>query len=281
MANAQTTSRFAGEAFSLTKWYLDCTSGDGRTAIGYFARLRWGAVSLTWQALNLWEHGALIAERSTLAPGATPRRDENGITWSARRLGCEFVVEPIGDPVHLRLFERADGSLDWTCEAPVANVTVRMAERSWTTGTGYVECIRMTIPPWRLPIRQLRWGRWIDDGTAHAVVWIEWRGSEPRTWILVDGVLAADADVEDASVAAGPTVLTLERECTLSARSLAEIVGRIAPLRAIVPGSLMSLRQVKWRSRGALRRSGCPGSSGTAIHELVVFHDGADTFPRS
>ena len=281
MANEQTISASPTEAFSLTKWYFDCTSEDGRTTVGYCAGLVWAGVSLTWQALTMWKDGQLIVERSTLSRSPMPRRDRNRITWEAPGLGCNFAVEAISDPLHIRLFEQAGGSLEWRCEAPSADVIVSVEERPCTKGIGYVECIELTIPPWRLPIRELRWGRWIDDCAAHAVVWIDWRGPEPRTWMLVDGVVTTAADVQDASVATGRTVLTLEPQSTLSARSLAEILGRFPLLRAIVPGSLMGLRQIKWQSRGALRRDDSIGLRGTAIHERVVFHEGRDDVPRA
>ena len=264
------------EAFSLTKWYFDCTSSDGRTAVGYWASLEWRRLSLTWQALSLWEHAELSMERSVIAAGPMPWCDGDRIGWSAPRLGCDLSAKRLGEPVDIRLFEQEGGSLEWGCEAPSAAMTLAMTGRPRMRGAGYVERIRLTVPPWRLPIRELRWGRWINDDASHSVVWIDWRGSDPRSWLLVDGVVTSHAEVRDASVVAGLAVLTLDRPSTLSARSLADIVGQFAPLRAVVPSSLMALQQVKWQSHGTWRRHGFRNLSGTAIHEWVVFHDNRD-----
>jgi hypothetical protein len=266
------------DAFSLTKWYFDCTSSDGRTAVGYCASLDWRRLSLTWQALSLWDRGELSMERSIIAAGSMPWCGGDRIGWSATRLGCDLAARRLVEPADILLFEHAGGCgcVKWRCEAPSAEMTLEMAGRPRMRGAGYVERIQLTLPPWRLPIRELRWGRWIDDDANHSVVWIDWRGPEPRTWLLVDGVVTSHADVQDGCVVAGPAVLTLDRRSTLSTRSLADILGRFAPLRAVVPSSLMSLRQVKWQSRGMWRRHGSGRVSGTAIHEWVVFHDNRD-----
>ena len=268
------------DAFSLTKWYFDCTSIDGRTAIGYYASLEWRRLSLTWQALSLWDAGELSLERSAMAAGPQPRCDGDRILWNAPRLGCDYAAQRRTEPVEIRLLEHRGGSLDWRCEAPAATTTLSIAGHSCMRGTGYAERIRMTVPPWQLPIRELRWGRWIDEVTMHSVVWIDWRGPEPRTWVLIDGAVTSHADVQDACVAAGLAVLTLERRSTLSTRSLLDIIGRSAALRAVVPSSLMSLRQVKWESHGTWRREGFSSMTGTAIHERVVFHDNHHDFPQ-
>ena len=53
-------------------------------------------------------------------------------------------------------------------------------------GLGYAEHLSMTIPPWRLPIDTLRWGRFLSP--ERSVVWIDWqKEGDGRTWIFVDG----------------------------------------------------------------------------------------------
>ena len=64
-------------------------------------------------------------------------------------------------------------------EAPAAEVSVSLRGFAPLRGTGYAERILITIPPWRLPIRELRWGRWIGEAASRSVVWIDWRGESP------------------------------------------------------------------------------------------------------
>ena len=68
-------------------------------------------------------------------------------------------MEASAPPIHRRLFESADGIVDWTCEMPRART--RIGE---VCGDGYAEVLHMTVPPWKLPIDELRWGRFHGQG---------------------------------------------------------------------------------------------------------------------
>jgi len=258
------------QAFTLTKWYLDCTGDDGCTAIGYWASLAWRGLSLTWQGLSVCEAGGGTIQRSTLTKDRMPARARDRIVWRSRALKCTLAADVRLPPIALRLFETTDGFVDWRCEAPAAMVMLEFADRPPIRGVGYADRLDLTIPPWQLPISELRWGRWTDQSAAHSVVWIDWGGAEPRTWVFVDGARAADAAVEDDRVSAGHSTLTLTASSTLSSRALDEILRGIPPLRAVVPSSLLSLRDTKWSSRGTLHHPGSAPLDGRAIHERVI-----------
>jgi hypothetical protein len=258
-------------AFKLTKWYFDCAGDDGRTAIGYWASLAWRGLSLTWQSIAVCETGRAPIERWSLAGGAAPTRERDRIVWPATALGCTFAADSCHPVLASRLFENEAGFVDWRCEAPSALVKVECAGRPPMSGTGYAEQLTLTIPPWRLPISDLRWGRWMDETAARSVVWIEWRGAEPRTWVFVDGVLVPQAAVDDCCISAPPARLTLLPSSTLSTRALADTIQRIPGLHALIPSSVLSLRETKWSSLGTLRCPSAPPVEGRAIHERVTF----------
>jgi len=246
--------------FSLTKWYFDCVAADGRAVIGYWASLAWRKVALTWQNVTLYEPGHPPSGRSSLASAPPPDVDGNTIAWRAPALSCEIDVESRQRPIDARLLDDGAGVVDWRAEAPAALVSVRLNGVAPVEGPGYAERLFITVPPWRLPIRELRWGRWLDADARRSVVWIDWRGERPRTWLYVDGIATADAVVTDESVRAGAVSVALDERRVLHAQSFAEIAASIPPLRAVVPQSLLALRQTKWCSAG-----------GHAIHEVVVF----------
>lgn len=257
--------------FALTKWYFDCVADDGRVAIGYCAGLTSPRLSLTWQALTVWKDDRRTFERSSLATSSMPSRTNNQITWTAPALGCSIEAHTNQPAAALRLLQTATGFVDWRCEAPLARVVIQTAGSTPLQGLGYVECLEMTIPPWQLPIRELRWGRWADSECAHSIVWIDWRAETPRTWGLIDGVSAPVLDVRDDRVDLQSSTLTLTRASTLSSRALEDVLTRIPPLHTIVPRSLLQLREEKWVSRGTWRRPGEADTAGLAIHERVVF----------
>jgi hypothetical protein len=136
---------------------------------------------------------------------------------------------------------------------------------------GYAECIEMTLAPWLLPIRELRWGRWMSPTADRSVVWIDWRGDEARTWVLVDGARAPNASVRDDGVSTDGAELTIGVRRVLHDRLMSDIVAPVGPLRAALPASILAMRQSKWCSEAVLRDDAEHEIPGRAIHEVVVF----------
>lgn len=88
-------------------------------------------------------------------------------------------------PVASTVYESADGRIDWECRQPAADARVRLAGGREITGLGYAERLRMTIPPWRLPLRTLRWGRFLAAGESW--VWIDWQGPHVARFAFRNG----------------------------------------------------------------------------------------------
>jgi hypothetical protein len=130
-------------------------------------------------------------------------------------------------------------------------VSLNIAGRP-VTGLGYVEVLTLTLPPWRLPIDELRWGRFCAaDGGA---VWIEWRGPHPLKLGLLDGAPAPFM----------PERLGLRDHRVLRSGRIGETALAMIPRLDRLPGRVLGLSETKWLSRGALA-----GSEGWAIHEVV------------
>jgi hypothetical protein len=267
----QTNTAMRRAPFTLTKWYFDCVAADGRAVIGYWASLAWHNVALTWQNVTLYEAGQSPVSRSSLAPTSPPEVVANMITCCAPALACVTSVESRQRPIEARLLDSDAGIVEWRAEAPAAAVTFKLGDCAPVQGPGYAERIFISIPPWRLPIRELRWGRWIDSAANRSVVWIDWRGDSPRTWVFVDGDLASAGIVTDERIFADGAEIVLGERRTLHARAFAEIAATIPPLRAVVPKSLLALRETKWCSAGTLLERNAAPQTGCAIHEVAVF----------
>ena len=262
-----------GGAFSLTKWYFDGICADGRAFIAYWASVTWRSLSFTWQ--DLWVFGAdgVATHRSGTAGGPPPEGTGGAFTWKSAALDATIRVEPTVPPIAERLIESEHGVIDWRVPAPAALITADFTGSASMSARGYVECIAMTIPPWRLPIRELRWGRWIDVKAEQSVVWIEWRGEKPSTWVYVGGRRSEDGGrrVLDDEVIGGDVQLVLHARRTLHDRSLAQVVDHIPLVRAALPESVLALRQTKWISDAEFNEGGGRTLRGDAIHETVVF----------
>jgi len=240
------------DSFTLRKSYLDVVDGAGRCAVAYSAELGWGPFSLRWEGLSLHEPGRPPVHRSS---------------WGGRgALGLRVTCEPWCPAFATRLLDTPAGTLDWSCDAPAAHVAIESDEGVQISGTGYAEHLVLAMLPWKLPIDELRWGRWISDASRHSIVWIDWRGVRPLTLLVENGAAldARDGAVDEASVRCGDRVLRLTDTETLHSRTLAEILGPKTALLDRLPASWRTLEDRKSLSRVAMGEE-----SGWAVHETV------------
>lgn len=253
--------------FALSKWYADCVPEQGDAIILYSAELCWRTAVIPYTSLLVHRAGCPTRTRFSLRRQHAPRETDGVIEWKSSAWRAEGSWREPGGAVHETLFDSPDGSLQWHCIAPRAAARFRIAGEE-LCGWGYVEHLRLTVPPWRLPIQRLRWGRFVNP--TDALVWIDWSGPYQRRVVYHNGGAVAAREIGDREVVLGDgeTVLSLDapsvlREGALGATALAMLPARILPAR------ILQVREQKWLSRAVLRRPGCPDSTGMAIHEVV------------
>jgi hypothetical protein len=153
---------------------------------------------------------------------------------------------------------------------PRARARVLLADGGAIEGLGYVERLDMTLRPWELPIRELRWGRFLSENAA--VVWIEWRGARPLALLSCNGALIGELELGDQSVAWGRGRLELEtgpvlRDGVLGATALA----RVPLLALLAPRAIREVHENKRLRPGKLVDSDGRVETGWAIDEVVRF----------
>ena len=257
--------------FELTKWYIDCVDADGRAAIAYWASIALRGLTFTWHSVATYEPGASPSERNSVRTTPAPDDQAGCIAWNAPAIGCVVRCEPTVRPAHIRLLDDQTGTVEWHCDAPAARCSIEVRGHPEFLGTGYAEHLAMTVPPWRLPIDELRWGRWISTDAGRSVVWIDWRGDSPATWVVVDGTIVPGSAVRDDSVTTPGGSLVLGEGRTLHQRSVDNIARRIPGLARLLPKSVLALAEHKRCSMATwLARDAAP-VTGRAIHEVVLF----------
>ena len=250
--------------FSLRKWYLDCVSKSGDLCIAYRAELKLGAAELLASGVLRFDDRGGVRTRWTGRSCPEPAGDEV-LTWEAPALGVTARFERLDPPCEATLLDGPEGTVRWSCLHPRAEVEMWLAGEQ-LRGAGYAEILELTVPPWKLPIDELRWGRLLTP--SHGLVWIEWQGSHPQRLVLLDG-RAVPGELEEEGLRAGPSRARLREPRVLRSGRIGEIVLAVAPaLEQIVPGRVLGLAEAKWLSRGALR-VGSSEEEGWAIHELV------------
>ncbi len=260
------------EKFTLRKSYLDVVDATGRCAILYSAEIGWGSIAAGWDAVSLYEPGQPARHRSAwrtaaasrgVAPAARGRA--GGIEWRSEALGCRAACVPSSPAFAARLLDTVAGTLDWSCDAPGAAARFETDQGTAIEGAGYAERVVLAMPPWKLPIDELRWGRWVEPATKRSIVWIDWTGETRLALVLENGVRQADAAVGERSVHCAAGTLELSAARAIYSRTLAEALGGV-PLVNRLPARWRALEDRKTLSRGTLG-----SQSGWAIHETVRF----------
>lgn len=257
-------------AFELSKWYFDCVDEDGHTFVGYAAELRWKSLSIHYQSSLLHSDSLGTRTRFSLRSYSPPSVSGPDIHWKSPPLQVEGSWNALEQPVRATILESDAGTIQWHCLQPRATAVVRAGKAGAICGLGYAEHLRITIPPWRMPLKELRWGRFLS--ATHSLVWIDWRRPYSKRVVFHNGAeVQAESITEQQVVLNGrELVLDFEKSCVLREGTLVHTaLSKIPNVRKIFPASVLAIRECKWKSRAVLRRGGVAETRGWAIHEVV------------
>ncbi|HYQ01661.1 MAG TPA: hypothetical protein VER96_23470 [Polyangiaceae bacterium] len=257
-------------SLTLTKWYLDLVTDDGRVRIAYIADLAFGPLRLGYESLLRAEGAAPAQTQTFFQSPVKPSVESSSLAWHSHRLSVAGRWQFESASLRRSVLRAPEGNVDWHCIAPGARVELTDNEER-LTGLGYVECLTLTIPPWRLPIDELYWGRFVAPGTT--LVWIDWRGRHAFRSVVLNGEELATAVVSSEGIVDPVRDLTLTysdamvlRAGLLGGTALSRIPER---LRRALPANALSIDERKWRARGTLNRPGQQPVTGWVIHEVV------------
>lgn len=253
-------------SFQLAKWYLDCTTDAGDALIAYCARLTWAGLAFDYTSVLESRRDAPVRIDTSLRTIAPPQLDGPVITLDAGPLGVTGRWSALQPPVGATFFESDEGRVAWACHQPLAHATVTTPRGTWE-GLGYVEHLEVGFAPWRLPIDELRWGRFVSPQTM--LVWVDWRGPHQRRLVILDGAEVKDATVDEAGVRADGLQLTLHDRRVLRRGAIGETALALVPkLDALFPARILATDETKWCARGVLERGGAR-LEGQVILEVV------------
>lgn len=254
----------ASTSFSLIKWYLDCVTALGEAAILYSARVRWRAIGLSYSSLIYFD-GKSAKTFSSMRPAkVTP--GENSIDVSAPALGLEGQWSAATAPFGLTVYENASGSVVWNCLEPAATVRLTVGSRD-LVGQGYAERLTLTLPPRQLPMRHLKWGRFVSE--KDSLAWIDWQGPYSTSFVVHNGSKLENPSISDSEISRGGMTLRIQEPVPLRSGRVGKTILPGAPaLAKVFPKSLFNIEEKKWRSRGTLETPE-HRSSGWVIHEAV------------
>lgn len=253
------------EPFSLAKWYLDFLDSNGSGGIIYVAELCWSGLRMCY-ASTLTVADGTIGSKTSIRTCKLPKIDSGKIVVQLPRLGVEGAWEGLAHPIEREILASEQGAVQWNCLQPAARVSCVLGGRK-TEGLGYAELLHLTMAPWKLPIRELHWGRFVSE--TDSLVWIDWCGPFCYRLLLHNGKQVDAISITAQEIQSSVLSLTLDRGLILRSGELGSTVfPSIRKLAAYVPGRMLRLSECKWRSRAVLQHEG-RSISGWAIHEVV------------
>jgi len=251
--------------FLLSKWYMDVVSADGRCCVGYHAALRWNKLKLHYYHLLVMGSDGKVQGKGGFTREPEPQWENGVLRWQAK--GIEAEWRSAQEPLEENLLRTAKGTIDWLCRQPKAKAQLRVLDEE-LEGWGYTERLELSIPPWELPIRELRWGRFISEN--HSITWIDWQGELPRAWVFHNGLRCEALEFSEGEMRNAQFRLRHSDDRALRSGALLSTVFRpFQSIKRIIPLKALRTEEYKWRSKGRLELPNGETESGWMIHELV------------
>ena len=264
-----------GGKFHLNKWFLDFVGASGEAMIFYSAKLTWHGLSTSYTSWLRYDAASGVSLKSRFRNVQIPRIKDNTITWNDTKFGVSGTWISSAKMVQTRIFDSEEGFLEWKCYQPASQVQLSINNNA-LEGRGYAEQLILTVPPWRIPMDELRWGRFGSD--ENNMVWIELRKKDKRQWLWLNGEKIDNCIIEDdhISLPGKGLVLNLDRGVQLESEKkifsvVEKLVSYIPGFNKVMPVHFLMADEFKWLSKGQLQAHGKDIATGMAIHELVNF----------
>ncbi len=202
-----------------------------------------------------------------------PKISPDGINWSSPALKVDGHWVALAPAIERDFMKTQGGVLEWRCLQPHARVSIQMDRNHHLEGLGYVERMDLSIPPWKLPINKLRWGRFLSE--QDTLVWIDWDGDDgSRVHLFFNGTEIRDCFIDDTGISFdhGRAALVLSDRSVLREGALVSTALSMIPgINKLFSKKILQTYECKWLSKGRLTVDNAPPREGWAIHEVVRF----------
>jgi hypothetical protein len=184
------------------------------------------------------------------------------LCWEAPGLHATWTRQD--EELRATVFCSEAGVVEWRCAVPKGSA--RMNEIG---GLGYAEHLRMTVAPWNLPIRTLRWGRFLTPRTT--LIWIDWVGPFATRIVFLNGRRVLAEALDDSALLLDNEVrISFDRAQVIRQGSLGSTVfAAVRGIGRIAPARMFRVEECKWKSRASMHSPGAPAEAGWCIHEVV------------
>lgn len=227
--------------------------------------LSWGKIKLGYKGSISFIGDQVTDENKFTTKNLPDLHEQKQLDFKTDQLTGTWVA--LDEPFSYDLYDHASGKIHWHCVQPKSNVILK-TQTDTITGHGYVEKIELTLPPWKIPIKELIWGRY--NSANNSIVWIRWKGSYPQTLVFFNGKKVDNAQVSETEVSFDKYTLLIANTKTIREETIGESVFKyLGPVIKYFPPAIMTLHEAKYCATGVFMCGSDNVDSGTIIHELV------------
>jgi hypothetical protein len=256
--------------FKIEKCYFDCIDNQGNCFIIYWARIELSFLRLVYSAVIFNDSDGFTTENSTFKKVSKPLISRT-ISYSNEFLNTELTFEGTDSPIQLSLYKKNSANeLIWECHHPKAVAEI-IYNGNVYKGLGYAETLFSTINPLRLPIDELRWGRFLSD--SYTIIWINWKGTYPLTRLYLNGILYEDAlfEIDNIVFGEGAYILRFSEIRSVRSGNLAALFSKMIYLRVLISRRILNTMERKYKAKSMLYLNSEFLSDGWSLYEVVTW----------
>lgn len=256
----------------LKKWYFDLVTDSGTAFLCYSVGLVYKDWRLGYSAVmkGAFDH-PFKATYSMQAP--KPQVHDQEIIWTDPKTDAVFTWQNTNafQTEPLTLWEDEHGSVQWHHLYPTAQARIEHQGQS-LQGLGYAECLDLSILPWKLPLKRLRWGRFTSN--THALTWIEWQMQEQQNkyWAFYNGSPTEIDLLDQAHISCEQGHLHIQPGSAIREGYLRDTaLSSVSLVSALLPQQVMDIHEAKRIAPAQLTLHSGEQISGWVIDEVVLF----------
>ncbi|MGZ3812849.1 MAG: hypothetical protein ACXVJN_13965 [Mucilaginibacter sp.] len=254
-------------SFFLDKTYLDCIDDAGNCFILYSATIKLLFFKLHYAALIFSDQYNRVTERSSFHKSMITFSNDL-LSFSDKFLNIRGDWEKAGDSIECSLYSNSSGIVNWDCHHPIAHCNIIYKNHSFS-GLGYTETLFLSIKPWKLPIDELRWGRFLAPGIA--VTWIRWAGKNPINKIYCNGEEFNDAVHSGEAIIfnEGKNKLIFFNTSVIRQAKFSDHLSKAPLLKLFVNRAILNSVESKYKSKTVFTDASGVTHNGWSIFEIV------------
>ncbi len=259
--------------FKLCKHYFDGIDENGNALIAYAAELSLLGIRLPYSSVMLHNADNVLYEHACLKAAQLGENQrafmQPQLSVSAQWQALNAPLNP-ADLLNAAAFTDTNKDVLWHCHTPKARFSCTL-NGQFFQGLGYAETLTLTLEPWRLPLDELYWGRFLSP--SHTLVWLEWRGKNPLKLLYLNGKCYQDFVLNRHKLLLPECGLCLDfaEPAIVKDEPLLALAQRFPILNRLFGRDFLKTRETKWKSRARLVMSDAPPETGWALYEKVLW----------